>query len=233
MNWKDIYLSPDNKSYYYRGKLLFGKTFLDALSFHYPAIAAVKDKDGSYHIDTSGNALYKERYTRTFGFYCGRATVVQGDNWFHITEKGRKAYSISFCWTGNYQENLCPVRDNENKYFHIDLVGSRIYNDNYKYAGDFKSGVACVKTIDGLFRHIDISGKFINEKSFQDLGIFHKNFATAKDKIGWHHINKAGIGLYPERYLIAEPFYNGFANVETFDNKKQIIDEEGNKVLEL
>jgi hypothetical protein len=59
------------------------------------------------------------------------------------------------------------------------------------------------------------------------LGVFHKNYATAKDKNGWFHINKNGNELYKERYLMIEPFYNGFSLVETFKSKKQIIDEKG------
>ena len=70
-------------------------------------------------------------------------------------------------------------------------------------------------------------------KEFLDLGIFHKNFATAKDKLGWLHIDKAGNQLYNERYLMIEPFYNGFSLVETFENKKQIIAENGIKTIEL
>ena len=81
------------------------------------------------------------------------------------------------------------------------------------------------------FQDIDSKGNFINNKSFYDLGIFHKNFATAKDEKGWFHINKKGEGLYSQRYLIVEPFYNGFALVTTFYNKKEIINEDGETIL--
>ena len=55
--------------------------------------------------------------------------------------------------------------------------------------------------------------------------------ATAKDKEGWHHIDRQGGGLYKERYAATEPFYNGFALVTQFDNRKIIIDEHGNSIL--
>lgn len=230
MNWQDIKVSADNTYFLFDGKQIFGRQFLEVLKFHSPGLAPVQDENGSYHIDSSGMQLYTERFTRTFGFYCNRAAVVQVDKWFHITDKGARAYSHSYSWTGNYQENLCPVRKGSN-YFHIDLDGNKIYSDNFIYCGDFKDGIACVKTSSGFYKHIDTKGYFINDKSFLDLGVFHKNFATARDKVGWHHIDKSGNEIYKERFLAVEPFYNGFALVTQFDNQKIIIDESGKKIL--
>ena len=177
--------------------------------------------------------MYQKRYQRTFGFYCNRAAVIENNRWYHINEKGEKVYTASFLWTGNYQEDICTVRNDNNQYYHIDLNGNPIYKENYMYAGDFKDGIACVKSEDGFFRHIDLYGNFINNMSFYDLGIFHKNFATAKDEKGWFHINKNGEELYSDRYLIVEPFYNGFALVTTFEDEKLIINEEGKLVLKV
>ena len=58
MIWKEIKLSADEKSYIYKEMpLLKGKQFLEALSFHPPGIAAVKDETGAYHIDSNGKPL--------------------------------------------------------------------------------------------------------------------------------------------------------------------------------
>ena len=233
MNWKDIQVSEDNTHFVFDGKQIFSKFFIEVLRFHSPGLAPVKDSSGAYHINMLGKELYTNRYTRTFGFYCNRASVIENDHWFHICEKGEKVYSTSYRWTGNYQENLCSVRDKNNQYFHIDLNGNRIYTESYVYAGDYKDGIACAKSQDGSFRHIDSNGKLIYYKTFLDLGIFHKNIATAKDKYGWFHIDNKGNGLYKERYLTVEPFYNGFALVTKYDNNKQIIDEQGRKIIEV
>ncbi|GIV44961.1 MAG: hypothetical protein KatS3mg035_2084 [Bacteroidia bacterium] len=233
MNWKEIKVSEDNTHFLYEGKPLFNKKFLEVLKFHEPGLAPVKDETGWYHIPINGTPLYQERYDRAFGFYCNRATVVKANEWFHINEKGQRVYTQNYAWTGNFQENLCTVRNHQNFYFHIDLDGNRVYSESYLYAGDFKDGYACVKCSDGLFRHIDTQGKFLNEKGFLDLGVFHKGFATAKDKKGWFHINKQGTELYSQRYLMIEPFYNGCALVTTFDNHKIIIDENGKKILNI
>ena len=231
MNWKDIKISDDNTHFLFNGKPIFHKTFIEVLKFHSPGLASVLDNSGAYHIDSNGKELYENRYSRTFGFYCNRASIIENNSWYHINEKGKRVYSTSYLWTGNYQENICVVRDKNNQYFHIDLNGNRIYKDNYIYAGDYKDGIACVKLQNGFYKHIDNNGNFINDKLFLDLGIFHKNFATAKDKQGWFHIDKQGKEIYKERYLIIEPFYNGFALVTTYENKKIIIDEKGLKIL--
>lgn len=231
MNWQDIKVSTDNTHFLFEGKPIFGKDFIEVLKFHAPGLAPIKDETGSYHIDNNGYELYKERFSRTFGYYCNRATVVQGLDWFHLTETGKKAYSHHFAWTGNFQENCCTVRDKDNRYFHIDINGEKVYIETYIYCGDFKDGYACVKIEDGYCRHIDVLGDFLNDKFFLDIGIFHKGFATAKDAKGWHHIDKLGNALYTQRYLAVEPFYNGFALVTQFDNQKIIIDEMGDKQL--
>jgi len=231
MNWQDIKTSPDNTHFLYESEPLFDKQFIEVLKFHTPGLAPVKDEIGAYHIDSNGKQLYSERFSRTFGFYCNRAAVIQGQHWFHITEKGERAYLQDYAWTGNFQENLCTVRDLSGNYFHIDLYGNRIYSDNYLYAGDFKDTIACVKlTSSGFCKHIDTKGNPINNKEFLDLGVFHKNFATARDKDGWFHIDKNGNEVYAERYSAIEPFYNGFALVTQFDDNKVIINEQGNIV---
>lgn len=230
MNWKDLKVSDDTTHFLFENKPVFGKTFTEVLKFHAPGLAPVRDISGAYHIDTKGDELYSHRYSRTFGFYCNRAAVIDENRWFHINEKGDKVYSASYLWVGNFQENGCTVRNDNNQYFHIDLNGKRMYDEHYIYAGDFKDGVACVKSKDGLFRHIDQKGNFFHGKAFLDLGVYHKNFATAKDIEGWFHIDKNGEELYPQRYLFVEPFYNGFALATLFDNSKQILDEKGKLV---
>jgi hypothetical protein len=227
MNWKEIKVNKDHTCFELNGINIFNRYFLEVLKFHEPGIAPVKDITGAYHIDIDGKDLYTQRYERTFGFYCNRAAVRNGADCFHIDEKGKRTYKQTFAWVGNYQENICTVRDSQNNYFHIDQFGSRFYSEVYFYCGDFKDGVACVKTRSGNYRHIDSSGNFINNKEFIDLGVFHKSFATAKDEKGWFHIDIAGEALYPQRYFMIEPYYNGFALVEDFQNSKKIIDEQG------
>ncbi len=207
-------------------------TYKSILKFHNPGLAPVEDETGWYHIDTTNRAIYPQRYKRTFGYYCGLAAVTDyNSNCFHIDTHGKRIYVENYAFCGNFQEDKCVVRDFENHYFHIDKYGKQIYPENYLYVGDFKDGIACVKQQNGMYRHIDAWGRHLNEKEFIDLGVFHKNFATAKDANGWFHINMKGEELYPERYLLIEPFYNGYALVTKIEGSKLIINEKGESIL--
>jgi len=233
MNWDDIKVSADRTHFVFEGKKLFSKTFIEVLKFHSIGIAPVLDESGAYHINTSGEEVYSNRYNRTFGFYFGLASVVQNNRWFHVDGKGKRVYMTTYAWTGNYQENICTVRNDSNQYYHIDKFGVRLYDENYIYAGDFKDGIACVKRSSGYYKHINNKGEFIYTKSFIDLGVFHKKHATAKDETGWFHIDINGDELYQQRYLLIEPFYNGYALVTKLDNTKQIIDESGQVIIDI
>ncbi|WP_318640101.1 methyltransferase [Flavobacterium ardleyense] len=231
MNWKDIKTATDNTHFLYDDNKIFNRNFIEVLKFHTPGVAPVKDYSGAFHITDEGKDLYNQRYERTFGFYCNRAAVISDKYWFHIDERGQRISKKKYAWTGNFQEEICTVRNGNNEYFHIDILGNKIYKENYIYAGDFKDGIACVKLQNGNFKHIDSKGKFINESEFVDLGIFHKKYATAKDRKGWFHIDINGIELYSERYLLVEPFYNGFALVTSVIDQKSIINEKGELIL--
>ena len=43
---------------------------------------------------------------------------------------GEKVYTTSYLWTGNYQEDICTVRNDNNQYYHIDLNGNPIYKES-------------------------------------------------------------------------------------------------------
>ncbi len=227
MKYNEVKISMNETYFIYKGKKLFNKTFKQVLKFHSEGLAPVCDETGWYHINLEGHPAYNERYDRVFGYYFGKAAVIKNGKWFHIDVNGKRIYKQNYAWCGNYQENVCTVRDFEGNYFHIDHVGNRLYTQKYRYAGDFKDGYAVVRLKNGLFKHIDKNGKDLNRKLFLDLGVFHKSYATAKDKKGWFHINRNGDPLYNQRYAMVEPFYNGCALVETFDNEKIIINEKG------
>lgn len=231
MNWKEIKVSSDAKSFILNGKKLFDKDFIEVLKFHDPGYASVRDNSGWYHINTDGASLYNERYKRAFGYYYNRAAVIDDIGAFHIDELGNELYKERYLWCGNYQEEICVVRKQNDSYTYINIKGEKLSDDSYMYAGDFKDGFACIKTIKG-WTHISKEGLSLHNKYFLDLGIYHKGYATARDQKGWFHIDMKGNEIYQSRFIQVEPFYNGIALVHDSNWNCHLLDESG-KLMEL
>ena len=75
----------------------------------------------------------------------------------------------------------------------------------------------------GFFQHINSQGKVFYESAFMELGIYHKGYATARDEVGWFHIDLHGCPLYAERFALLEPFYNGAALATSFAGEKMVL----------
>lgn len=213
---------------------VYEKRFDEVLAFHKVSvdlqIAPVSLAGQAWHINPEGEAIYSNRFDRTFGFYCGLAAVTLENNWFHINTTGLPIYPQRYSFAGNFQNNIAVVCDKDGHYFHINQQGNQIYSSKWKYCGDFREGIAVVQAESGLSAHITANGEFLNDKWFLDLDVFHKGYARAKDQKGWHHIDKQGCSVYPQRYAAIEPFYNGCARVESFIGELLIIDEHGNEI---
>jgi hypothetical protein len=227
MNWKEITVSPDWTCFRYRGEMLFNRTFKSVLKFKGSGLAPVQDDAGWYIINPAGDPVIPGPFRAAWGFYEGLCAVEDQSGCYHIGETGQPAYPERYAWCGNFQEGACPVRDREGQYVHIRPDGSRLYAQHYRYCGDFKDGFACVMLPNGRFKHIDAEGKYCYKAEFHDLGVYHKGIATARDAQGWFHIDLAGKPLYPERYAMLEPLYNGAAFGAGPGGEKRICTLEG------
>ncbi len=219
------------------GKAAYPARFDKVLSFHdidnAYQVAPVCLNNQAWHINEIGEAIYPNKFNRTFGFYCGLAAVVENDDWFHILPNGFAVYVQRYAFVGNYQQNIAVVCNKDGFYFHIDKSGQPLYENKWHYCGDFREDIAVAQAENGLSTHIDKQGRFIHSYWFLDLDVFHKGFARAKSDDGWHHIDKSGKPTYAQRYASVEPFYNGFSRVETHSGALQIINEHGDVVREL
>ena len=210
------------------GERIYDSEFDWVLPFHNPGMAPVGDSSGSYHIFLDGTPAYISRFKRTFGFYCGLAAVDDGESFFHIDPDGSPAYSAKWDWCGNFQQQLCVVRNEAGEYYHIKTDGTLIPSGPHSYVGDFREGFAVVRGTDGLCRHINRNGQYIHDFAFLDLDVFHKGIARALDVRGWHFVDIRGQDiLNGQRFMEIEPFYNGQALVKKFGGQRAVITEGG------
>ena len=233
MNGRDIGVSRAGTHHVRDGVPVYAERFDEVLKFHDPGLAAVRRGCDAWHIRVDGTAAYGRRFSRTFGFYEGRAAAAASDGWRHILPDGGDVYARRFAWCGNFQEGRCAAREFSGAYLHITPEGVPAYDTRWRYAGDFRDAVAVAQSDDGLSTHIDWCGKPVHGVRFRDLDIFHKGHARARDDAGWMHIDCAGRPLYKRRFAAVEPFYNGQARVERFDGGLETIDETGAPVIEL
>jgi 2-polyprenyl-3-methyl-5-hydroxy-6-metoxy-1,4-benzoquinol methylase len=234
MDWTKYKIAKE-LSHHLNGDLspAYENRFDMVLQFHSPGLAPVLKSGKAWHILPDGSPAYSERYLKTFGFYDGIATVADDSGWLHIFPSGQMLYSNRYDWCGNFQGGFCTVRDCDGNYFHVDKNGFPVYKEHWKYAGDFRDGVAVVQDSNGMSSHINENGDILHSVWYIDLDVYHKNFARAKDKDGWTHIDLQGNPLYSRRFQSVEPFYNGQARVERFDGGLEVIDESGNAIIEL
>jgi hypothetical protein len=230
MGYNGSYISIDGTHHLKDGNPLYGRRFSTVQSFHDPGIAPVEDDNSYYYIDMEGNHLFDRKFVKAYGFYEGLAAVLGNDGWYHIDLEGNSVYDARFEWVGNFQEGLCTVRDMDGAYYHILPSGKPAYRSRHSYAGDYRYGIAVVFEHIGKAYHIFGDGIKVHNSSFIDLDVFHKGFARAKDEHGWTHIDLKGKTIYPERYGMVEPFYNGHSRVLDKNGIFRIIDENGDIV---
>jgi UTP-glucose-1-phosphate uridylyltransferase len=97
-----------------------------------------------------------------------------------------------------------------------------------------------VHDLDGNPTIIDINGRdwcsstpMIEGKLIEAL-VPHKGIALVRDEGGWFYMNQAGQEVNGgERYLFAEPHYNGQARVRFLNGQWGVVDEAGKVVLSL
>ena len=233
MNWRDLNVSACGTHHECDGQPAYSGRFDDVLKFHAPGLAPVRRGDEAWHVGLDGDAAYPHRFIRTFGFYEGFAAVQTLDGWHHIRPDGSDVYPERYDWCGNYQGGRSTVRLRDGRYRHVLADGSFAYPATWPYAGDYKDGFCVIQNDAGFCTHLDLNGEPLHGKWFADLDVFHKGFARACDGEGWTHVDLHGRPAYVRRFATVEPFYNGQARVERFDGGLEVINEQGQSLIDL
>ena len=228
--WANSYCSQDRRFHLFQGEPLYKNRFDEVMSFHFPGLAPARIGNHWFHIRENGQRAYDHSFERVWGFYYGLSAVNNEGEAYHINAMGHPAYTRRYSWCGNFQENVCSLRDKDGNYFHITLEGEPAYPEKYVYVGDFKENFAAVyRQNEGAF-HIDSKGIPIYGHKFLEVSQFHKGVAGARDGKGWFHIYPDGKEVYSQRYKQIEPFYNNRAKVTTLDGRILTILEDGSEI---
>jgi hypothetical protein len=232
MTWRNCKVALDGTHHVLSDEPLYAERFDEVLKFHAPASLRCGDatKPGTSAQTDSRRTPTLPSHLRLLrgpsrGARSGRLAPHPSD--------GTDVYAARYAWCGNFQGGRCAVRDGTGTYFHLSTDGMPAYDSRWRYAGDFRDGIGVVQADDGRSTHIDLEGRPVHDQWFVDLDVFHKGFARARDEDGWTHVDEVGRPIYTRRFAAVEPFYNGQARVERFDGGLEVIDDSGQRVVEL
>ena len=96
--WHGSRVSTD-RTHHLRGpgpEALYEHRFDEVLPFHEPGLAPVQQGKHAWHIFANGSRAYERSFSRTFGFYEGRAAVIEDGWYFHILPSGEELYQERF-----------------------------------------------------------------------------------------------------------------------------------------
>ncbi|HJJ27593.1 MAG TPA: histidine phosphatase family protein [Methanocorpusculum sp.] len=150
--------SPDKTHHLFGGSPIYSARFLEVRPFVFPGLAAVRDRDGWYHIDFSGNPAYKERYSYAGDFSCGAAVVSEiAGEYFYIDQIGRRIDPLSFIRADDFKDNIACVYHKEYGAAHITTSGELLYNEWFYDVRPFEGDTARIRDESG-WHFIDKQG---------------------------------------------------------------------------
>lgn len=132
------------------GAPLYPARIIEVLSFHEPGLAAVRDDTGAFHILPSGEPAYARRFSRTFGFYDGRAAVDDRSRAFHILADGTDLGTERYAWCGNFQGARCTVRTERSEYFTSTWLVARLIRSGMRTPETSERGLPWYRNCPGI-----------------------------------------------------------------------------------
>ncbi|HMQ48523.1 MAG TPA: WG repeat-containing protein [Saprospiraceae bacterium] len=189
------------------------------------------------YINELGEEITPAIYIYANDFSEGRATVFDGQ-WKIIDPSGdivTDINAISVDSLGTFHENRCMFVQN-GRYGYIDTLGHIAIEPKYDRAFEFQNGIARV-VINRKTGLIDQSGQFLLEPNQFDLIFPFNEWGLAMAKYNINHnrlcvINTQGEIVVPPKYVVIDPFKEGFAQVS--DGKTYgFINRHGEEIIPL
>ncbi len=152
-----------------------------------------------------------------------------------IDMSGQIVIPPEFANASDFSEGLAPVMVGKSGWGYIDTFGTMKIQPTYEWAGNFSGGVAAVKLpVQNGITLIDRDGNIVAQTDCEIIKEFSEGLAAAsvhgKGKgagLVTGYINSAGEMVIPPKYMEAEPFRNGLAQVIFNDMRSAYIDTVG------
>lgn len=119
-------------------------------------LAIVKDEEGYFHIDETGEPLYKKRFADAKGFEGGFCAVSEdGKKWGFANSRGEIIVECQYTDALSFSSNLAAVQY-AGKWGYINKYNTMIIEPEYEEAYPFVDSKALVKTEQGSHRVLNL-----------------------------------------------------------------------------
>lgn len=236
-----------------KGKEVIPCIYDAAMSFSNQYAAVAKEIDGKKSwgfIDKKGKeivpCIYKEVKdfsTDGLAAICINDEQTKEDLWGFVNTKGEITIPATFNNTDGFSEGMARVYNKKERASgYINTKGELVIPYMYDMASYFSEGIAWVEKDDRYFT-INKNNETIFKlrDGYEPAGDFHDGLAvieslSEKVKTEWWtyylqgYVNKKGEFTIPVKYLTAEDFKDGIAEVKTKDEKTIYINTKGEEV---
>ena len=138
--------------------------------------------------------------------------------------------------TGSFSEGLAKISNDDGLDGYMDKQGNLVIDFQYDFASSFYNGVACVEKNE-KYGFIDKQGNVVIDiqydyADFNDNDLMYANDGLYALKKGdkWGYVDKQGNIVIDFQYERAFNFHSGLAVVNTDDNKRRLINTQGNVI---
>ena len=102
-----------------------------------------------FHIDITGQPIYKERYTYAGDYRDGFACVrLKNGRYQHIDLEGNSLNNCFFEDLGVFHKSIATAKDKQG-WFHINEQGEELYKSRFQQVEPFYNGFALVENFEG------------------------------------------------------------------------------------
>lgn len=223
------------------GQYVIPPSFDEAMVFS-EGLAQIVVKGKMGYIDKSGSFVISPRYPSyspcDSTFSEGLACVPDGERWSFINKEGKTVIDAKFESPSSFHDGLAVGQKGEKfsrRWGYIDKTGTFAIAPRFSLAWRFSEGLARVREETGAMSFVDTKGNVVfTMANGQWAGEFSEGLVNVQSGKGsgqetWGYVDRLGKWVIPPRFLVAEPFYKGLAQV-VVGGKAAYIDKTGKYV---
>ncbi|MEO6524629.1 MAG: WG repeat-containing protein [Mucilaginibacter sp.] len=215
------------------GKYVINAVYKTAHGFSDGLALVVRDSSQLEYIGKDGKTVLNlpAQIDEANSFSDGLAPVKSKALYGFIDKSGKMIIPCKFNTVGPFNDGMAMVsiwdKNNRAKYGYINKNGDQIVPVQFDYALNFKNGLAAVMS-GKQYGFIDAKGNYVINPQFEWVSNFDGDYASIQQGNLFGFIDKSGKIIINPQFKSSSSFAdNGYAAVQSTDNKYGYVDEKG------